>query len=205
MAPTEVILPGSPLSRSQFVDITANGTNTGMPPFQSTYNTTEIDAIADYVLSLAAPTTTTTTTIPGSPPPPPPSGAAVYAGSCAACHGASGGDLVGRSMTTGQISVAVNNGAPGMPGFSTRLSTTEVNAVVAYVAGKAASGPATTTTTEPGSPPPNGAAVYAESCAVCHPLITANSPRRHDPGDPERRCLDAGGLNSRLKHVAAWE
>jgi mono/diheme cytochrome c family protein len=160
-------LVGTPLTRSQLAGSIANGTSTGMPAYASTYNATEIDAIADYILSLAATPTTTTTTTPGSPPPPPPSGAAVYSSQCAACHGASGGDLIGRNITTSRIAAVTNGGTTGMPGFSSRLSQAEVSAVVAYVAGKAG-GPATTTTTMPGSPPPSGADVFAESCGVCH-------------------------------------
>ena len=160
-------LVGTPLTRSQLADITTNGTSTGMPAYASTYTAAEIDAIAGYILSLVPTPTTTTTTLPGSPPPPPPSGAAVYSTHCAACHGASGGDLVGRNLSTSRIASVTNSGTTGMPGFSTRLSQAETDAVVAYVAGKTG-GTATTTTTEPGSPPPSGAAVFAESCAVCH-------------------------------------
>jgi mono/diheme cytochrome c family protein len=161
-------LAGTSLTRSQLVGSIANGTTTGMPSYGSTYDAAQIDAIADYLLSLASSPTTTTTTIPGFPPPPPPSGSAVYSSQCAACHGASGGDRVGRSLTTGRISTVINNGTTGMPGFTTRLSKAERDAVAAYVAGKAASGSAVTTTTVPGSPPPSGAAVFADSCAVCH-------------------------------------
>jgi mono/diheme cytochrome c family protein len=160
-------LVGTSLTRSELVSITTSGTSNGMPGYASTYNAVEIDAITDYILSLTAPPTTTTTTLPGTPPPPPPSGAAVYSSHCAACHGPSGGDLVGRDLSTSRIASATNNGTTGMPGFSSRLSQAETDAVVAYVAGKAG-GPATTTTTEPGAPPPSGAAVFAESCAACH-------------------------------------
>ncbi|MGB5531547.1 MAG: c-type cytochrome [Acidimicrobiia bacterium] len=160
-------LVGTPLTRSQLVDITTNGTSAGMPGYASTYNATEIDAIAGYILSLVAAPTTTTTTLPGTPPPPPPSGAAVYSSHCAACHGASGGDLVGRDLSTSRIASVTNSGTTGMPGFSTRLTQAETDAVVTYVAGRTG-GTATTTTTVPGSPPPSGAAVFAESCAACH-------------------------------------
>jgi mono/diheme cytochrome c family protein len=150
------------------VSAITNGTTTGMPSFSSTHSAAQIDAIAGYILSLAPSATTTTTTVPGSPPPPPPSGATVFARKCAACHGASGGNLVGRSLTTSQISAVVNNGTTGMPGFVTSLSKAETDAVVAYVAGKAAGGSATTTTTGPGSTPPSGATVFASKCAACH-------------------------------------
>jgi len=160
-------LAGTSLNRSQLVSSITNGTTTGMPAYKSTYNASEISAIADYLLSLGAAPTTTTTTRPGSAPPPPPSGASVYSSNCAACHGASGGDLVGRNLTTSRISTVTNNGTTGMPGFSSRLSPAETSAVVAYVAGKAG-GTATTTTTKPGTPPPSGASVYSSNCAACH-------------------------------------
>ena len=160
-------LVGTPLTRSQLVNITTNGTSTGMPAYASTYTTAEIDAIAGYILSLVPTPTTTTTTLPGSPPPPPSSGAAVYSSHCSACHGPSGGDLVGRNLSTSRIASVTNNGTTGMPGFSTRLSQAETDAVVDYVAEKTG-GAATTTTTEPGAPPPSGAAVFSESCSACH-------------------------------------
>ena len=160
-------LAGTSLNRSQLVSSITNGTTTGMPAYKSTYNASEISAIADYLLSLGAAPTTTTTTRPGSAPPPPPSGASVYSSNCAACHGAAGGDLVGRNLTTSRISTVTNNGTTGMPGFSSRLSPAETSAVVAYVAGKAG-GTATTTTTKPGTPPPSGASVYSSNCAACH-------------------------------------
>lgn len=160
-------LVGTPLTRSQLVDITTNGTSAGMPGYASTYNAAEIEAIAGYILSLVAAPTTTSTTLPGTPPPPPPSGAAVYSSHCAACHGSFGGDLIGRDISTRRIASVTNSGVPGMPGFSSRLSQAETDAVVAYVAAKVGGTP-TTTTTEPGSLPPSGATVYAESCSACH-------------------------------------
>lgn len=162
-------LAGTALSRTQLVSTITNGTTTGMPPFNPTYNSTQIGAIADYLLSLTPPVTTTTTTIPGTPPPPPPSGFSVFTNNCASCHGASGGNLVGRTITSSQIATVVNNGTTGMPGFNTRLSQAERDAVVAYVAGKTSS---TTTTTAPGSSPPSGSGdgtvLYVAFCSACH-------------------------------------
>ncbi|MDF1597716.1 MAG: c-type cytochrome [Acidimicrobiia bacterium] len=158
-------LAGTTLSRTQLVNTITNGTTGGMPPYSSTYNATQIGAIADYILSLTPPATTTTTTLPGTPPPSPPSGATVYTNNCAACHGANGGNLVGRTITSSQIATAVNNGTTGMPGFSTKLSKAEIDAVISYVAGKTSS---TTTTTAPGSPPPSGSSVFSTNCAACH-------------------------------------
>jgi mono/diheme cytochrome c family protein len=103
-------------------------------------------------------TTTTTLAVPGT-------GAAIYQSNCAGCHGANGGNLVGRTITSAQIATAVNSGTTGMPGFSTKLSKAEIDAVVAYVAGKTSSA---TTTTAPGSPPPRGSSVFATNCATCH-------------------------------------
>ncbi len=155
-------LAGTTLSRTQLVNTITNGTTTGMPSFNSTYNSTQIGAIADYLLSLTPPATTTTTTLPGTPPPPPPSGFSVFANNCASCHGPSGGNLVGRTITTSQIATVVNNGTTGMPGFNTRLSQAERDAVIGYVASK------TSSTTTPGAPPPIGSDVFTTNCATCH-------------------------------------
>jgi mono/diheme cytochrome c family protein len=160
-------LVGNALSRSRLVDIITAGTTVGMPSYRSTHSAAEIGAMADYILSITPPPATTTTTVPGTPPPPPPSGSAVYVARCAACHGSSGGDLVGRGISTSRILTVTTSGTTGMPGFSSKLTGAEVDAVVAYVAGKA-SAPAATTTTEPGATAPTGSAVYEARCAACH-------------------------------------
>ncbi|MDH5371870.1 MAG: c-type cytochrome, partial [Acidimicrobiia bacterium] len=154
----------STLSHSQMVSVTTSG-RASMPSFSGSLTGAEIEAIITYVDSIAPPTTTTTA--PGTPPPPPPNGSAVFASNCAGCHGSNGGDLVGRGLTKAQVSSTTNNGTSGMPGFSSRLSTAEVDAVSSYVASLGGAAP-TTTTTAPGSPPPSGSAVFAENCAVCH-------------------------------------
>ena len=160
-------LVGTALSRSRLVDIITAGTTAGMPSYRSTHSDAEIGAMADYILSITPSPATTTTTVPGTPPPPPPTGSAVYAAQCAACHGSSGGDLVGRGISTSRILTVTNSGTTGMPGFSSKLTATEVDAVVAYVAAKA-SAPAAPTTTEPGAAAPSGSAVYETRCAACH-------------------------------------
>jgi mono/diheme cytochrome c family protein len=159
-------LLGRGLTLGDLATAVANGV-TGMPGYSGTLTSTEIILVSQYVLDADGAPTTTTTTAPGTPPPPPPNGATVYSANCAACHGASGGDLVGRGLTTSQVSTVTKSGTTGMPGFSGTLSTAEIDAVSSYVAGLGSATP-TTTTTAPGSPPPSGAGVWADSCAVCH-------------------------------------
>lgn len=179
-------LVGTPLSRTQLIDVITNGTATGMPAYGASHTAVEIAAMADYLLSFTPPPTTTTTTHPGTPPPPPPSGSAVFAAQCAACHGANGGDLTGRDTSRSRIDSVTRNGTTGMPGFSSRLSAAELDAVVGYVASKSAAS-ATTTTTVPGTPPPSGSTVYAHRCAGCH---------GRGGGDLLRRGLTASEISS---------
>lgn len=149
------------LTLNQLVNITTSGRGS-MPGYSGTLSAGEIQAVSEYLLNWTP--SATTTTAPGSPPP---SGSAVYAASCAGCHGAGGGDLIGRNLTVSSVAAVTTNGTTGMPGFSSSLSQAEIDAVSAYVASVSASAP-TTTTTAPGAPPPNGSAVFAESCAGCH-------------------------------------
>ena len=179
-------LLGRGLSASRVASVTTNGT-TGMTGFSTRLSTAQIDAVASYIASLAPPPTTTTA--PGSPPP---SGSAVWAASCAGCHGSSGGDLAGRGLGATRVVSVTTSGTSGMPGFSTRLSTAEIDAVAAYVASL---GAPPTTTTAPGSPPPSGAAVYAESCASCHGAAGGNLIG-HSLTNTELRSITVGGQGS---------
>lgn len=70
-------------------------------------------------------------------------GAAVFANRCASCHGRAGGGGLGPQLSKGRVvarfpdiadQVAViTNGRGGMPGFGTRLSAEEIEAVAEYV------------------------------------------------------------------------
>ena len=71
-----------------------------------------------------------------------PDGAAVYAASCASCHGADGGGNVGPALGGGAVveqypdeadQVAViTEGRNGMPSFGGALSAEEIQAVTTY-------------------------------------------------------------------------
>lgn len=163
-----------------------------MPPFGSSLTAAEIEAIISYVESVVP--AATTTTAPGTPPPPPPSGQTVYANNCAACHGASGGDLIGRSLTKSQVSTVTNSGTTGMPAFSSKLTSAEVDAVSSYVAALSATTP-TTTSTVAGAPAPDGATVYAESCAACHGA-SGGDLIGHSLSDSQLRSVTNNGQGS---------
>lgn len=67
-------------------------------------------------------------------------GAGLYAARCAACHGPSGEGGTGPAMTldrfdsASEVAAFVSAGVPGrMPGFATRLSPDEINAIAEYV------------------------------------------------------------------------
>ena len=74
-------------------------------------------------------------------------GGTLYGTYCSSCHGAGGGNLVGRGLTSAQVAGAITSGAPGMPGFAGTLSGTQIGAIAGYVAGL---GTGATTTTAPG-------------------------------------------------------
>ena len=166
------------LSRSQLVAITTNGTG-GMPGFSGSLSPAEIGAIADYLLAPASGGTTTTTapggttTTAGSR-----SGSAVYAASCAACHGAGGGNLAGRSLSVSGVAAVTGSGTAGMPGFSGSLSQVEIDAVSRYVAGLGAPTPSTAapggsagdglTPAEQAVAAGSGADLFTAHCAACH-------------------------------------
>lgn len=150
------------LSLSQLVEITTGGRG-NMPAFSGTLSSADIQLVSEFLFSGNGAPTTTTTTVPGFVP----DGATVWAGSCAGCHGAAGGNLVGRGLSATRVVSVTTSGTTGMPGFSSSLSAAQIDAVAAYVAAIGGTAP-TTTTTAPGSPPPSGSAVFAQSCAGCH-------------------------------------
>ncbi len=150
------------LSLSQLVGITTSGRG-NMPAFSGTLSSADIQLVSEFLFNGTGTPTTTTTTVPGFVP----DGATVWAGSCAGCHGGSGGNLVGRGLSASRVVSVTTSGTTGMPGFSSSLSTAQIDAVAAYVAALGGAAP-TTTTTAPGSPPPSGSAVFAGSCAGCH-------------------------------------
>lgn len=121
-------------------------------------------------------TTTTTTTQPPGGGGSTPSGSAVYASSCAACHGASGQGGLGPSLQTstfgtGATISAVANGVGTMPGYSSQLTQAEIDAVSAYSVRFQSRGP-TDTTEEPASTDTTVTGsveeLYASGCAACH-------------------------------------
>ena len=160
-------LSGTNLARSTFISITLNGQG-GMPA-QSGLSEAEVGAIWDYLTGVAP--TTTTSTLPGATTTTtaPAAGAAVWAGHCAACHGANGGNLVPTSATRSRLVSIVTNGTGSMPSF-TQLGSVQIGNVVDYLL---SFGPPTTTTTLPGATTTttiarSGSVVYAASCALCH-------------------------------------
>ncbi len=162
-----------PTSRSnaQLVSIVTNGVP-GMRGFPE-LGTAQISNVAGYLLSLSVPPTTqpgatTTTTSPRS-------GAAVYAASCALCHGADGGNLRGHTLNLSRIVSATSNGVGTMSGYASRLSAAEINNVAVYVASVGASAGVTTTTAPPGSPL-SGSMLYQQNCSACHGLHGEGGP-----------------------------
>lgn len=81
-------------------------------------------------------------TVAGSEAPDLEAGAGLFAANCSGCHGPAGEGGVGPPLAGGlsrfdsidQVVTFVSTGVPGrMPGFETRLSPDEVNAIVEFV------------------------------------------------------------------------
>jgi len=109
-------------------------------------------------------TVTTTTTLPGTPP----DGQALYAASCAACHGTGGGNLLNTTLSESQfVDVVAGGQGASMPAFGASLSTADIAAIYSYVTGAP---PPTTTTTAPGTPPQpiDAASLFNSTCSGCH-------------------------------------
>jgi mono/diheme cytochrome c family protein len=158
-------------TRSQLTSIVNNGQGS-MPGF-AWLGSTQVNNVADYMLSLSVPPTTlpgatTTTTAPRS-------GAAVYSASCAMCHGSGGGNLRGHTLNLSQISSVTTNGVGTMSGFSGRLSAAEISNVSQYVASVGSGAGVTTTTAAPGSAV-SGSTLYMQSCSGCHGLHGEGGP-----------------------------
>lgn len=133
----------------------------------------------------------------GNPPPPPPDGAALYAASCASCHGPLASSEK-RGATASAIQAAIAGDTGGMGTAALRaLSPAQLSAIAAalatsvpgactytYGAWSACSASGTQTRTvvsatpagctgtpvlsQPCQPPLDGAALYATHCAGCH-------------------------------------
>ena len=160
-------LQASTLSLSQIVAIVTDGQGF-MPGFSGKLTAAQIDSVGNHALDLqvAGATTTTSTTVP-----PGATGGQIYAAECAGCHGSTGGGGIGPSLqastlSTSQIASIVTGGQGTMPGFSSKLTSTQIQSVSAHAAGLQVAGATTTTTTLPATA--NGSEIYAAKCAACH-------------------------------------
>jgi mono/diheme cytochrome c family protein len=162
---------GTSMNLGQVVTITADGQG-GMPGFSGQLSAAEIDAVSAFVLTLGGggtPAITTTTTLP--PGTSPGSGAALYRQHCAGCHGnnadgGAGGALVGSGLSFAQQVSVTSHGRGTMPGFSSTLTSGEIDSIIRYIAGLGGPGSPTTTTVPPDEE--SGSSIYGRMCAACH-------------------------------------
>ncbi len=182
------------------ISVITNGAGV-MPGYSGSLSKEEISAVASYSLrfkSSSAPDTNTTTDTTtdttvatedtGNVTPNPT--ADIYASSCSACHGALGEGGIGPSL---QISIlgfdaslsAISSGVGAMPGFSTSLSSEQIEAITAYSvafqSADAAGAPAGDETPLPDETPADGAnggplasqgpELFAANCAACHGTV----------------------------------
>ena len=126
--------------------------NIGNMGFLSTLTTAQQQAIVDALVST-------------TPPPPPPTtvdGAALYASSCASCHGALASSGKAGATAT-RIQTAINGNVGGM-GYLSTLTSAQVAAIAASLA----------TVTPPVTPPP--------ACGSCHAIPPANGKHAFHAG-----------------------
>ncbi len=163
-----------------------------MPGFTGSLSKEQISAVASYSVrfqsSGGSTSTTTTTTIATEGSADVSSGpeADLYASSCAACHGALGEGGIGPSLQSSVMGfdasvAAIANGVGAMPGFSTSLSTEQIDAIAAFSVAFQIADPTTGDTTPPPDAPsdePNGGPLasqgpelFASSCAACHGAV----------------------------------
>jgi mono/diheme cytochrome c family protein len=130
---------------------------------------TLVQLSATDMQAIVAALTPTTSTPPATPPATAPStspdGAALYAASCAVCHG-----TLTASRKLGATSVRIQNaisaGTGGMGALSS-LTATDIQAIAEALT-------VTTPALAPTQTAPDGAALYASSCAGCHgPLASS--------------------------------
>jgi mono/diheme cytochrome c family protein len=146
-------LIGSQMDDDERIAIIADGSS-AMPAFGPTLTPAQIDDLAFYIASLGSPAT---------------AGSAVYAESCATCHGADGHGGAGPNLSTealprDDLMDVVTEGKGTMPGFGDQLSVAELEAVVTFVEELAAAPP---DTSEP-SLVAIGADLFSANCVRCH-------------------------------------
>ena len=128
----------SSTTSSELISIITKGED-NMPGFSNQLNSTQINALADYLKAArgsATPATSTSTS--GSI-----SGAQVYGTYCGGCHGVSRQGGIGpaltasalSSRTSAQLSTIITSGKGNMPGFSSQLSAAQISAVTDYIKG----------------------------------------------------------------------
>lgn len=99
-------------------------------------------------------------------------GAALYAASCAGCHGSLTSSAK-KGASAARIQSAISAGIGGM-GSLTSLNTQEVQAIATALGGAIPAPPPA-----PATPPasPDGAALYAAQCAACHGPLASSTKK----------------------------
>jgi mono/diheme cytochrome c family protein len=149
-------LTGSQMEGDDLVEIITNGSSL-MPAFGPTLTPGQVDELVSFVGGLASNGATAT------------GGAAIYAESCAGCHGVDGEGGLGPNLRTAVLSRddltdAVTQGKGTMPGFADQMTPEDIAELVAFLENLGAESP---DTSEP-SLVALGADLFADNCARCH-------------------------------------
>jgi mono/diheme cytochrome c family protein len=120
---------------SQLTGAINNGVS-GMPGYSGTLTSLQVSAIVQYIQGVDA----TSTASQSSNPTPPAAtssstGASLYAANCSRCHGSPSSSW--RNDSVSELTGVIRNGEDDMPGFSGRLSSDQISAIVQYIRGSA--------------------------------------------------------------------
>ncbi len=186
------VLAGKPAS--QIASAIANGVGS-MPGHAAALTPAQIAALVSW-LTIGAPLPPSPTPLPGggggggggggltptpapgvTPTPAPIDAAALYATSCAGCHGASLQGGVGPALTPSalagqtvvQITGYITSGLGSMLGYGSMLTPEQISALAGWLTNTApAPVPTPVLGSTPAPPTTDGAALYLANCSMCH-------------------------------------
>jgi mono/diheme cytochrome c family protein len=134
--------------------ISQGGLHLEMPPWQEKLSSSEIDILANYVMSPASV----------------PDGEVLFQQNCAACHG----ERIPASTDVAEARqfIATGGSHETMPVWGNLLTEAQLNALVSY-----------TLETARGTPINEGRELYADNCALCHGDLGEGGANPTRPGD----------------------
>ncbi len=171
----------SGLTTTQISTMTANGIGT-MSGYSSQLTSAQIGALSTWLKGSTTTSDNTTPTPPasGSTPGTTIDAAGLYSTYCASCHGAGRQGGIGPALTTTtlsgltvtQMSNYTANGIGTMPGYSSQLTSAQIDAISTWLKGSTSTTPTPSPTPTPPPPPIAHATAGYTLCLTCHGSIS---------------------------------